>query len=367
MEPTRGLIIVTGSAGFIGNAIVRKLTPRYRVVGLDLKRPEDLPSGSDFIDCDLTSDASVKKAFTAIRQKYGKRLASCIHLAAYYDFSGAPSPLYRKLTVEGTRRLLGELRQFEAEQFIFSSTLLVMKPAEEEDETITESSPIEPAWDYPKSKLAAETEIEREKGAIPAVILRIAGVYNDDCRSIPIAQNIARIYEKKFESFFFPGDPDHGQPFVHLADLADCVERTIELRRKLSGYEIFLITEPDVVSYAEMQDILGELLHGTEWPTIRVPKVVAKAGAWAMDKLADDEQEVFIKPWMIDLADDHYPVAIDHAKTRLGWEPKHRLRDTLPVMIQRFKRNPEQWYKRHELPPPQREGSTSGGQARRAG
>lgn len=88
-------------------------------------------------------------------QRQGARVASCIHLAAYYDFSGEPSPLYRTLTVEGTQRLLRGLRRFEIEQFVFSSTHIVMRPADEGD-VISEESPVEPAWDYPRSKLAAE-------------------------------------------------------------------------------------------------------------------------------------------------------------------------------------------------------------------
>jgi nucleoside-diphosphate-sugar epimerase len=81
-----------------------------------------------------------------------------IHLAAYYDFSGEPSPLYRTLTVEGTRRLLRALQQFKVEQFVFSSTLLVMKPVEQ-DEVNTERSVTEneeEMWDYPRSKIEAE-------------------------------------------------------------------------------------------------------------------------------------------------------------------------------------------------------------------
>ena len=347
------IVVVTGSGGFIGTAIVKSLSSHYRVIGLDRDRPDDVPAGTDFIECDLTDDTAVSRAFAGIGEKYGKRLASCIHLAAYYDFSGKPSPLYRSLTVEGTLRILRELRQFDAEQFVFSSTLLVMKPAEEESQTISESSPVEATWDYPKSKLAAESEIKRERDGIPAVILRIAGVYNQDCRSIPIAQHIARIYEKRLESYFFPGDADHGQPFIHLDDLVGCVERVIEQRRQLGEEELFLLAEPDVMSYADLQERLGELIHGQEWPTIRIPKVVAKTGAWVKEKLAGEEDGAFIKPWMIDLADDHYPVAIDHACEKLGCHPQHRLRDTLPEMIASLKRNPAEWYKRNQLEPPE--------------
>jgi hypothetical protein len=36
----------------------------------------------------------MKGAFERIRIAYGERIASVIHLAAYYDLSGEPSPLY---------------------------------------------------------------------------------------------------------------------------------------------------------------------------------------------------------------------------------------------------------------------------------
>ena len=117
-------------------------------------------------------------------------------------------------------------------------------------------------------------------------------------------------------------------------------------------FEVLLVAEPDVMSYAELQDRLGELLHGQEWPTIRIPKVVAKAGAWVQDKLATEDEPSFIKPWMIDLADQHYPVAIERARTTLGWYPKHRLRDTLDEMVRRLKRDPVAWYRENGLPPP---------------
>ena len=105
------------------------------------------------------------------------------------------------------------------------------------------------------------------------------------------------------------------------------------------------------MSYEELQEELGKLIHGREWTSIRIPKTVAKAGAWVEEKLAHDEQhKPFIKPWMIDLADDHYAVMIAHAHAKLDWDPRHRLRDTLPAMIEFLKQNPEEFYKENGLP-----------------
>lgn len=349
-QSAKPVVVVTGSTGLIGSALCRDLASDHTVVGVDVERPAET-AASAFVACDLTSDESVARAMAEIQQCCGTQIASVVHLAAYYDFAGRPSPLYRELTVEGTRRLLRALSGFETQQFVFSSTLLVMEPSETEGAELTEASPIGAEWDYPRSKVEAEKVIAREHGDIPAVILRIAGVYDEDCDSIPIAQQTARIYERRLESFLFPGDASHGQPFVHRDDLVECFRRVIQMRSTLGDHEIFLIGEPEVATHAALQEEIGRLVHGREWPTLRIPKLVAKVGAWAKDKLAG-EGGSFIKPWMVDLADDHYPIEIRRAREKLGWNPRHHVLGTLPEMIRRLKADPAAWYRRNGIEPP---------------
>lgn len=348
---TRPVTLITGVSGLIGTRLARELAPDFRVVGLDVERPaEGLLRAGDFFACDLTSDRDVERVIGEVAARIGRRVASVIHLAAYYDFSGEPSPLYQELTVDGTRRLLRSVRKaLDVEQLVFASSLLVMRPAAE-DALLDEASPVRAEWDYPQSKLEAEAVLHEEHGELPVVVLRIAGVYDEDGHSPPITQQIWRIREKKLESFFFPGDRSHGQSFVHLDDVAGCMRRAVERRRSLDPWEVFLVGEPEIVSYGEMQDLVGELVHGREWPTLRIPAPLAKAGAWIRERVRGDE-ESFIKPWMIDLADGHYPVRIDRARARLGWEPRHRLRDTLPRMIERLAADPQRWYETNALPP----------------
>jgi dihydroflavonol-4-reductase len=341
------VILVTGSEGLIGDAIVQRLADRYEIASFDIARPHKRPELQDFIDCDFTKDSSVAQALATLKERHGDKLASVIHLAAYYNFSGEPSPLYKELTVDGTQRLLRGLKKdFEVEQFVFSSTHILLKPSEN-GELLDENSPVEGAWAYPASKIQAERLIEAEHDSIPAVILRVAGVYNEEGHTVPIAQQFARIYEKSFESYFFPGDPSNGQAFVHLDDLVDLIALVIQHRHQLGPYEVFNAAEPEVMSYDELQDTIGELVHGVEWPTLRIPATLAKVGAWAMEKMPGDGG--FIKPWMIDLADDHYPLDVSKAQELLGWNPSKRLRTTLPAMAEFLKRDPKGFYKMNGL------------------
>jgi nucleoside-diphosphate-sugar epimerase len=349
MQPPKEIILLTGSSGLIGSAVAERFAERYQVVGLDVQEPRQ-PSSADFVEMDISSDVSVQSGLRTVRQRHGDRIASVIHLAAYYDFKGEPSPLYDEITVRGTERLLRELQSFRVEQFVFSSTMLVHKPCQP-GETIDESSPVEGKWDYPKSKVATEELIQRQRGDIPCVLLRIAGVYNDACHSIPIAHQIQRILERHMTSGVYPGDVNCGQAFVHLDDLVDALWLLAERRARLPGELTLLIGEPETLSYDELQRTLGQLIHGEEWTTRQIPKALAKTGAWLQDHLPLAE-DPFIKPWMIDLADDHYALNISRARTLLGWQPKHSLRETLPAMVAALQADPHGWYKANKLEAP---------------
>jgi nucleoside-diphosphate-sugar epimerase len=71
-----------------------------------------------------------------------------------------------------------------------------------------------------------------------------------------------------------------------------------------------------------------------------------------MDQLGDEETE-FIKPWMIDLADQNYPVSMEKAREKLAWEPKRRLRDTLSKIVGSLLSNPQKWYEENGIPVPE--------------
>ena len=352
MTPERGIIIVTGSNGRIGDAVMRRMAGRFTdVVGFDRKAPTPPPPGCTYVPVDITSDASVKDGLAVIAAHHGTDVASIIHLAAYYDFFGRPSPQYEEVTVRGTGRLLRGVheRGFRVQQFVFSSTMLVHRPGEP-GLYITEDSPIEPTWAYPASKVRTEQLILAERGRIPAVLLRIAGVYDDLCHSIPLAHQIQRIYERQFASRVYSGNTSHGQAFLHMDDLVEAIVRVVDRRQALPPALPVLLAEREALSYDELQHTMARLIHGESWETLRVPRPLAKAGIWLQDHLPG--QDPFIKPWMIDRANDHYAVDITRARTQLAWEPAHSLRATLPVMVEALRADPVYWYRENDLEPP---------------
>ena len=345
--PQTGLVLLTGASGFIGSALIERLGERYRIAALDRAGPPDPAPPAVAVDFDLGSDEAVREALEEVRRRFGSRIASVIHLAAYYDVSGSPNPLYEKVTVEGTRRLIEGLQSFEVEQFVYASTMLVHRPTGSPEERVSEDSPIDPAWAYPESKVKTEALLREQRGNIPVVFLRIAGVYEDQGRSPFLAEQIARIYEHRLTSHFYPGMLCAGQSFVHREDLADAVLQVVEKRHELPPELPLLIGEPEALGYGEIQDLVGRRLHGEDWATIRIPKPIAKAGVVVQNEFLGDDP--FIKPWMVDSSNDHYVLDISRARSLLGWEPKHRLRETLPNMVAALQRDPQAWYKANKL------------------
>jgi len=347
MVEKEGVILVTGSCGRLGAAIVKQLSSHYHMVGFELLKAFYASANEELVPCDLTSDESVTQALRHVRDFYGKKINSVIHLAAYYSFSKEHSDLYEKITVQGTKRLLHGLRDFEVEQFIFSSTMLVHAPCQP-GQKINEEWPLQPKWAYPKSKVKTEKVIHEERGEIPTVILRISGVYDDECHSIPLSNQIQRIYENQMNAHLFAGDLTHGSDYVHIQDLTDAVTQCVRLRKELPSELVLLIGEGKTLSYGYLQRHISSLLFNKEFQTHSLPKSLAKFGAWIENHTPFMKHE-FIQPWMIDLADDHYDLDISRAQLTLSWKPTRSLEKALVTILNMLKHDPMAWYKKNGL------------------
>ena len=316
----RPVVIVTGGSGLLGSRLVDELRNDHQVVSFDLDGDPRSAAEVEFVCTDLTSDESVGRALTRVRQLFGNTISSVVHLAAYYDFAGGDSPLCDEVTVEGTRRLLHHLEAFDVEQFVFSSTMLVHRPTELGSE-VDESSPIEGSWPYPASKVATEAVIDEHSSVSTSnVIVRIAGAYDEMGHSPPITNQVKRIEGRWVTSHFYPADLRLGQAFVHVDDAVDALARIVRRRHQLPEALEVLVGEPETVGYGELQDLIAHELHGVDsWPTFEVPALLAKIGAWAREKNPFGP-DPFIKSWMI-----------EHLKT-----------------------DREAWYRENDLEPPRR-------------
>src|SRR3546814_20870784 len=109
MHDEKDIVIVSGSSGFIGSAVIEKLAGRFTLLGFDRDVPPHPPPAAECVCIDLTDDRSIGAALERVRVAYGTRIASVIHLAAYFDLTGEPGPKYAQVTVRRPERLLRAL------------------------------------------------------------------------------------------------------------------------------------------------------------------------------------------------------------------------------------------------------------------
>jgi hypothetical protein len=61
------IVIVTGSSGFVGSALVEKLASRYRMVGFDRESKPHPPPQAECVCIDLGDETTIDAAFRRVR------------------------------------------------------------------------------------------------------------------------------------------------------------------------------------------------------------------------------------------------------------------------------------------------------------
>ncbi|KYK34004.1 MAG: hypothetical protein AYK22_00795 [Thermoplasmatales archaeon SG8-52-3] len=106
--------LVTGSTGFIGSAIIKRLVKEgYKVKAIyHNKKPEFFEKKIEYIQCDLTKPSDLKKI--------PGNIDVVIHCAALVKDYGSRD-LFYKINVEGTKNLVNACEKYNLKRFIFIS------------------------------------------------------------------------------------------------------------------------------------------------------------------------------------------------------------------------------------------------------
>lgn len=166
-------ILISGVAGFIGSHVAsRFLQEGYAVVGVDdfsSGRAENVPSGLEFIEGDLSQRSTIARLPTDCRK--------ILHLAGQssgeISFDDPVADL-EKNTVS-TLNLIRYGIENSAERFLYASSMSVYGAVE--DEPISESRACRPLSCYGVGKYASEGYLRVYQSRLPSVILRMFNVY----------------------------------------------------------------------------------------------------------------------------------------------------------------------------------------------
>ena len=316
--------LVTGSTGFIGPFLVKKLISSGHscrcLVRSVSKANNILEPGVELIEGDITDKSTLIGIASGIDAVF--HLATLGHT---HNFD-TPQEMFHQVNVRGTMNIMYEALDSGVKKVVHCSSVAAMGickdiPSNEESECL-------PHHPYGESKLGAEKEVIRlvtDKG-LPAVIIRFSMVYGPgDRRDI---LKLTRLVKKGLIPRI--GKGTKLTPLIHVKDAVNGL--ILAMERGKTG-EIYLITNARSEPFDNIIKIIKEVL-GVSSLSIPVPEWAALFTAsvieW-MSKILGKTPAVTRKNIESTIADRIF--SIEKAKRELGFkpiiDPEKGLRDTV--------------------------------------
>jgi len=337
-------VLITGASGFIGTALITRLNKKYYIIGIDKILHKDRDNSMLWYKADISDKKLLREIFSEIKTKVSGRIDYVFHLAAYYDMANKESWMYREANQNGTRYLLDNLVPFNVKNFIFTSSTVVFKPTRGDDK-LNEDSDLSAFIHYGNSKIAGEKILSEYKEKIKTTIFRLSAVYSQDCRSIPLANQIAFIWKRCFGYRILPGKGEGGISYIHIEDLLDAFEKSMLMAKEIPSGSIMILSEENFISNNELCDLIFHEIYGKHLNLVHLPGWVVWLCIYIVGNFYSlTGRSYFFKPWMLKLTDKKYRFNIDKAQRTLKWQPRFQLESHMAIIIKNLKNNSRKWF-----------------------
>lgn len=212
LAPLRGRrIVVTGGCGFLGRHIVEMLVGAgARVVAFDIAVREEYSREVEFVTGDLMDDATLRRVF--------KGAWAVIHVASPPPTCNNP-PLFMRVNVEGSRKVVEIARECGAEKVVYTSSASVVFDGNDQL-AFDEQTPVPqlPMDAYTRSKRMGEAEVLKAAGTGVAVCsLRPHGIFGPrDPHMVPALSRAGAANKSKY----MIGDGGNVVDFTYVGNVA---------------------------------------------------------------------------------------------------------------------------------------------------
>lgn len=255
-------LAITGSEGFIGSRLARKLTQAgHQIVPIDTAGASPV----DLLDTDALTHA----------------ISGCdavYHLAAAHRDDIFPRSIYYDVNVTGTRNVIQSAQKNGIKRIIFTSSFAVYGLSAK---TPDEMTPPAPFNDYGQSKLEAEHILKKwaeESLEHKLTIIRPVVVFGEGNRGNvhTLIDQIAR------QKFLMIGSGKNKKSLAYVDNVVDFLAHTLDFPHQIGLYNY--ADKPDLTTEEMISLICARL--SVALPKIRLPYVAGLAGGYMFDGLS---------------------------------------------------------------------------------
>ncbi len=286
-----GRVMVTGSAGFVGSALARRLGP-------------------DFIPCDVKIGVPMS-AFSDSNKLDG--VETVVHLAATQYFTeGIPlhkyEPFHEGNVVE-FEKLLDACVGHGVRKFVHISTDMVYGP-QSSGRGIREDDPLEPVGHYGRSKVEAEKMLKGYAGKIPVITVIRPRVIGGAGRGGLFAM-LTKLVKRRLPVPMF-GRGDNLFQMTHVEDLADLLKEAID--RDVPG--TFNVGSTQISTMREKVGVVGRCC-GVKPLIVSVPNSLAVGGCSLLYRLFAGP----LQPEQFRMAGLPFVLSLENTFANFHWRP----------------------------------------------
>lgn len=324
--------LVTGGAGYLGSALVKRLRQAgCQVVSMDV-RPHQHGEGVEVVTGDLCDPTALQRACAGIDTVF--------HVAALIDISS----LYRKkqrdlvykVNVDGTRLLLQAAREAGVTRFVQTSTgnTVMDRVLEDKDETLPYGTRIRDL--YGLSKIEAEKLVlaADDANGMRCCAIRPGGLWGSNTDSIMIRTFLDQLKAGRFKAVI--GDGTSAMDNTHIDNLLDgqlLAAKGLAEKPDQVGGEAFFVFDGERINPMQWFQPLCEAL-GHTFPRRRIPNALALALAWLMEVvcyLGGPQGPLTVRAVRNLTESSHF--RIDKARRVLGYEPRYSRDSGLQTLL----------------------------------
>lgn len=319
VDMAKNMILVTGSSGFVGSAVCRGLELRGSSV-LRGVRQQAKPDDAAFVVGDIDSKTEWAEALNGVDAVV--HLASRVHQMR--DTATDPLAEFRKVNVEGTRRLADVAASAGVRRFVFLSSIKVNGEMTDGAGSFSEKDLPHPVDAYGVSKWEAEQallDIEQRTG-MAVVIIRLPLIYGPGVKA-----NFLKLIQAVERGIPLPlGCIRNQRSLLGITNLVDMICCCLE--HQAAGGETFLVSDGDEVSTPELVRRIA-MAFGRPARLINVPVWLMKLGGRLTGRAGQVQRLCG-------------SLQIDTSKVRqkLGWKPVCTMNEEL--------RRVAEWYMRED-------------------